>query len=72
MKKRFVIKNSENNKYYTGSYNCWWSRNIDDAKQYVIIEALEREIEEKTKNIDDVDDAFERVNCVILETIYVK
>lgn len=70
MRKKFVIKNTENNKYFTGNYNCWWSRNIDDAKQYVIIESLEREIEEKTNNSDC--DSFEKVTCVMVETIYVR
>lgn len=68
MRKKFVIKNTENNKYFTGNYNCWWSRNIDDAKQYVIIESLERELAEQNNN----DMAFEKVNCVVVETIYVR
>jgi hypothetical protein len=71
MKKRFVIKNSENNKYYTGNYNCFWSRNIDDAKQYPIIESLERDIEENTNGSNNLD-SFENVKCVIVETIYVR
>lgn len=70
MKKKFVIKNTENNKYFTGNYNCWWSRNIDDAKQYVIIESLERDLYTNS-NSEDLD-SFNGVNCVIVETIYVK
>lgn len=68
MKKKFVIKNTENNKYFTGNYNCFWSRDINDAKQYVIIESLERELAEQNNN----DLAFEKVTCVMVETIYVK
>lgn len=68
MKKRLVIKNTENNKYFTGNYNGWWSLDIDNAKKYVIIESLERELAEQYNN----DLAFEEVTCVIVETIYIK
>jgi hypothetical protein len=67
MKKSYVIKNTENNKYFTDNYNGFWSLDIRDARRYSIIEALERDM----SIISEGDsDTFENVKTVVLETIY--
>lgn len=71
MKKLYVIKNTENSRYFTGDYDCFWSLDIKDAKKYAIIESLERDIEEQTNPENDLD-SFEKVKCIIVETIYLK
>lgn len=71
MRKLLVIKNTENNKYFTGDYNNWWSLDIDDARTYKNDADVEKEIKEQTNTENDLD-AFEDVTCVIIETIYKK
>lgn len=34
MNKKYVIKNTENNKYFTDNYNYFWSLDIKDARAY--------------------------------------
>jgi len=69
MQKSYVIKNTENNKYFTCDYKCWWVLDIKEAKRYRIIEALERELGGLKISEDDLD-ALENVKTVVVETIY--
>lgn len=69
MQKSYVIKNTENNKYFTGDYNCWWVLDIKDARRFRIIESLERELSGLTSSENDLD-AMENIKTVVVETIY--
>lgn len=79
MEKRYVIKNTENGKYYTGSYDCFWSLDIKDAETYLAypypacpyssMDLVENKIIKETDE-ENGSGAFENVNCIIIETIY--
>jgi len=69
MRKRLVIKNTENNKYFTGNYNGFWSLDIDDAQTFNGEESVEKEIKHLT-DPESSNDVFEKVKSVVIETVY--
>jgi hypothetical protein len=71
MEKSLVIKNTENNKYFTGRYESGWSLDITDAHTYKDEVAVEKELKLQTDPDNDLD-FFDGVDCIIVETIYIK
>jgi hypothetical protein len=69
MNKKYVIKNTENNKYFTEDYCCFWSLDIKDAHTYLNDEEIEKSIKKATDN-EDYDDSFNGVNYILIETVY--
>ncbi len=69
MKKGYVIKNSENNKYFTGDYDGFWSLDIHDSKWHTSEHDAEVTIG-KELNSDNGDESFENIQYVIIETIF--
>lgn len=68
MKKQFVLKNSENNKYFTGRYENYWSLNLIDAEYF----GSEDEINAKflVLSAQDEFEIFEDITFLIVETIF--
>lgn len=69
MKKKYVIKNTENNKYFTDNYNYFWSLDINDARAYYDDEQIEETLKKATDD-ENMDDSFKGVNYVLIETVY--
>lgn len=62
-----IIKNTENGKYFTGSYrDGFWSRDIEDAYLF----PSEDEIHSYLRKIEMMDSAFEYIKMIIIETVY--
>ena len=66
MEKRFVIKNTETNRYFTANYNNFWSLDINEACTYIDYDIIMRDI---TRYKKDDDNPFEKVKTIIIETI---
>lgn len=63
-----IIKNTENGKYFTGSYrDIFWSRDIEDA--YLFRD--EDEISKRIKNYqEDSFSPFEDIKMILIETVH--
>jgi hypothetical protein len=66
MEKRFVIKNTETNRYFTANYNNFWSLDINEACTYIDYDTIMRDI---TRYKKDDDNPFEKTKSIIIETI---
>lgn len=66
MEKRFVIKNTETNRYFTANYNNFWSLDINEACTYIDYDIIMRDI---TRYKKDDDNPFEKTKSIIIETI---
>jgi len=66
MEKRFVIKNTETNRYFTANYNNFWSLDINEACTYIDYDIIMRDI---TRYKKDDDNPFEKNKSIIIETI---
>ena len=69
MRKRFVLKNLENNKYFTGNYNNWWSLNIADSFEYKEGDDMEHILSLLSEHYDN---PIEGIDYLELVTIYCK
>ncbi len=70
MKKRLVLKDTENNKYFTNEWDPFWSLDINDAHCFDDHAEIEKVIETHT-NPENTINSFEDVDCVKVETIYI-
>lgn len=66
MEKRFVIKNTETNRYFTANYNNFWELDINEAWTYIDYDTIMRDI---TMYKKDDDNPFEKTKSIIIETI---
>jgi hypothetical protein len=62
-----IVKNIENGKYFTDNYNCYWSRDIEDAYLF----SDENEISKSIKKYqEDSGSPFEDIKMMLIETVY--
>jgi len=71
MKKAYVIKNTENNKYFTNDYNGWWSLDIKDADTFATENEVARALTDFMSPENELG-AFDDVKSVIIETVWFK
>lgn len=63
-----IIKNIDNNKYFTDIYqNGFWSKDIEDACLFESEPEIRYYV---TKLMESMDNPFEDVKTMIIETIY--
>jgi len=63
-----IIKNTENGKYFTGSYrDGFWSIDIEDADLFANEESINYTIKRLTEGLDH---PFENIKFLSIETIY--
>lgn len=64
-----IIKNADNGKYFTNRYqDGFWSRDIEDA--YLFLEGENIYIFINKQIIESMDNPFEDVKMVMIETVY--
>lgn len=61
-----IIKNTENGRYFTNKYDCFWSKDIEDAYLF----PSEDEIHSYLRKIEMMDSPFENVKMILIETVY--
>lgn len=61
-----IIKNTENGKYFTDNYNCYWSKDIEDAYLFT----NDDEIISYIKKLGErMDTPFEDIKMILIETV---
>lgn len=62
-----IIKNTENGRFFTDNYNCYWSKDIEDAYLF----SDENEISKSIKKYqEDSCNPFEDIKMILIETVY--
>jgi len=62
-----IVKNTENGRYFTNKYDCFWSKDIEDAYLF----PNEDEIHSFVRGIGErMETPFEDIKMIIIETVY--
>lgn len=60
----------DTNKYFTNDYECFWSRNMCDAKMYPADSDMDSII--KSLDLNTWDNPLKNVNAIVLGTLYIR
>lgn len=69
MKKVYVLMDDDSNKYFTNDYECFWSRNMEDAYKF----SSDTNMDEIINHLNNMwDEPLKNVKAIVLGTLYVR